>query len=108
MLIKPLLSEKSSEKLADGLYVFEVQMDSTKPAIAAVLKRDFKVEVKSIRIVNQKAKKVTFRKRRGLQASRKKAYVQLKPKYLIPGFELPKSPSTDSVAAEPVEKEEKK
>ena len=96
MLIKPRLTEKSAANLATGLYVYEVQKSATKPGIAAILKRDFKVTAVSIRIVNQKANKVTFRRRPGVQAGRKIAYIQLQANQSIPGFELPKSPPAES------------
>lgn len=99
MLLKyPILSEKTAASLSNGEYVFAVDPKSTKPALKQELKQLFKVEAVSVRIVNLKAKGVKFRGHRGAQRARHKAYIRLKPKQIIPGFEEQKEAKSKSDA----------
>lgn len=90
-LIKtPILTEKAALGMDRGLYVLLVDPAATKGAIADEMKRNFNLDVISVRVVNSKAKKVKFKRKPGVQASSRKAYVQLKEGQKMPGFELPK------------------
>lgn len=89
-LIRPILSEKTAASMDNGLYVFAVDQDATKSALKTELKKIFDVDAVSIRIVNLPAKKVSFKRRPGVQTRRRKAYIQLAAKQRIPGYELPK------------------
>ncbi len=89
-IISPILTEKSVLNIDKGLYVFAVTIDATKTSIADALKKLYEVDAVSVRIVNLPAKKVNFKRKPGVRSVRRKAYVQLAAKQLIPGFELPK------------------
>lgn len=86
-IVSPLLTEKSAADIDKGLYVFYVTPAANKTTVRQELKATFNVDPTSVRIVNLPAKTVTFRRRKGLQKVRRKAYVQLPPKQMIPGFE---------------------
>lgn len=83
----PILTEKTASLMESGLYVFAVTRDANKISIRDELKRIYNVDTDSVRVVNLPEKKVTFRRKKGTQGARSKAYVQLKPKQHIPGFE---------------------
>lgn len=87
-IISPLLTEKSAADISKGLYVFYVTKESNKTTIAQELKSLYDVTPTSVRIVNLPAKNVTFKRVKGVQGVRRKAYVQLPPKAIIPGFEV--------------------
>lgn len=90
LIYAPLLTEKVAQSLDSGQYVLTIADTATKQSIRQELKRSFDLEAISIRIVNLPAKKVKFKRIPGIQAGRRKAYVQLKKGQKLPGFELPK------------------
>lgn len=90
VLLTPLLTEKAALKMDKGLYVLRVSPSATKQSITQELKKNFSIDAISVRIVNLPAQKVKFRRVPGVQAERRKAYVQLKSGQKLPGFELPK------------------
>jgi len=45
----PLITEKNTIHNAAGVYVFEVDMSATKPAIKSAVEKNFKVKVDSVR-----------------------------------------------------------
>ena len=80
VLLAPVVSEKST-RVADKnrQYVFRVADAATKPEIKAAVELLFKVEVKAVRVTNQKGKIKRFGGRTGRRDHAKKAYVALKP-----------------------------
>ncbi len=84
ILLAPVISEKSTfvgEK--HNQVVFRVVRDATKPEIKAAVetmlsKKDEKLEVQNVRIVNVRGKEKRFGKFIGRRSSWKKAYVCLK------------------------------
>lgn len=87
-IIRPLLTEKSADKIDQGLYVFTLDARANKKTVIAEIKATYDVTPTSVRIVNLPAKQVNFKRRKGTQSVRRKAYVQLPPKSVIPGFEV--------------------
>ena len=83
----PILTEKSAIGMDKGLYVFSVTDRANKTTIAKELHDLYKVDAVSVRVVNLPAKRVNFKRVKGLRSIRRKAYVQLKDKQQIPGFE---------------------
>lgn len=78
VIVSPHVSEKSaiaSEKRNE--YVFEVCASATKPAVKDAVEFIFNTKVKSVRIVNVRAKQKTFRGQEGQRKAWKKAYVTL-------------------------------
>ncbi len=96
-LIKtPLLTEKAALGMDRGLYVMIVDRAATKQSIKSAMKQQFDLDVVSVRIVNLPAKLVKFKRIPGVQAPRRKAYVQLKTGQKLPGFELPKQKTPEN------------
>lgn len=79
VLLAPQISEKSTF-VADKFnqVIFRVMRDATKPEIKAAVELLFKVEVKSVQVLNQKGKTKRFGGRIGRRDHAKKAYVSLK------------------------------
>ena len=83
ILLAPIVSEKSTmvgEKA--NQYVFRVLDDATKPEIKAAVellfsKKDSKLDVTGVRIVNVKGKEKRFGRMMGRRRNWKKAYVSL-------------------------------
>ena len=78
VILKPVITEKSMELMADKKYTFLVHTDSTKNQIKEAVEKMFEgTKVKSVNTMNLEGKK----KRRGMTfgktAKRKKAIVQL-------------------------------
>lgn len=86
-LIAPYLSEKSAQHMSAGLYVFTVSREATKATVRQELKKAYNVDAIAVRIVNLPAQKVRFKSHTGIRSARRKAYIQLKPKQVIAGFE---------------------
>lgn len=80
LLVAPIISEKATrvgEK--NNQVLFKVLRSASKPEIKAAVELMFKVEVDSVRTVNQKGKVKRFGGRVGRRDHVKKAYVSLKP-----------------------------
>ena len=80
VLVAPIVSEKATSVAEKHNQVlFSVLRDATKPEIKAAVELLFKVEVKDVRVTNQKGKVKRFGGRTGRRDHVKKAYVALKP-----------------------------
>jgi len=90
-IVAPVMTEKSVLGMDNGLYVFSVTNNATKSSVKDALKKLYQVDAISVRIVNLPAKKVNFKRVAGVRTARRKAYIQLAAKQVIPGFELPKN-----------------
>jgi large subunit ribosomal protein L23 len=78
VLVAPIISEKATAAAERGQVVFKVMRDATKPEIKAAVELLFKVEVKSVQVLNQKGKVKRFGGRIGRRDHAKKAFVSLK------------------------------
>ena len=79
VLLAPIVSEKATQVAEKHNQVlFKVLRDATKPEIKAAVELLFKVEVKSVQVLNQKGKTKRFGGRVGRRDHAKKAYVALK------------------------------
>lgn len=81
-LLNIILAPHISEKASVGMerrneYVFEVVESASKPEVKDAIEHLFNTKVKSVRIVNVRAKGKTFRGVAGSRKSWKKAYVTL-------------------------------
>jgi large subunit ribosomal protein L23 len=79
VLVAPIISEKATrigEK--QNQVLFKVLRDATKPEIKAAVELMLKVQVDSVRTVNQKGKVKRFGRSIGRRDHVKKAYVSLK------------------------------
>jgi large subunit ribosomal protein L23 len=79
IIIKPLITEKSMDGIADKKYSFRVASDATKPEIAHAVEVMFGVEVASVNTMNVKRKPKRLGVHAGYTAAWKKAIVTLKP-----------------------------
>ncbi len=79
IIIKPIITEKSMDMLADKRYVFKVAPDATKPEIAKAVEEMFGVEVASVNTISMKKKPKRLGVHAGYRGEWKKAIVSLKP-----------------------------
>ena len=78
VLIQPLISEKSYDRIADSnSYTFFVHTSSTKPEIKRAVEEIFEVDVLSVNTMYKKGKKKRFGYVLGQQSTRKLAIVTL-------------------------------
>lgn len=78
IIIKPLITEKSMDMMAEKKYAFKVATDATKPEIAHAVEELFGVKVAAVNTINMKSKPKRVRYALGRTASWKKAIVTLK------------------------------
>jgi len=57
VLKRPLITEKSSVQMQEGVYAFEVDLDANKLQIAQAVRDVFKVKVKSVRTIRMKGRR---------------------------------------------------
>jgi large subunit ribosomal protein L23 len=81
-LLKVILSPHISEKVTVGMekrneYVFHVASTATKPEVKDAVEHLFSAKVKTVRMVNVRAKAKTFKGQEGKRKGWKKAYVTL-------------------------------
>jgi len=77
IIIKPIITEKSTIFKMDGIYVFAVRQDATKIDIRRAVEKLFKVNVKDVNTVKVKGKPRRAGRSMGLTSTWKKAYVKL-------------------------------
>ena len=85
--LKPVVTEKSMLLATNGTYMFEVSRSANKLMVADAVAKQFKVEVKDVRISNLKGKTLRFRGKKGSRADKKRAFVSLKKGQKITIFE---------------------
>lgn len=80
VLRAPHITEKASDGMARGVYVFDVALSATKPQIKAAVKRVYNVNPTHIRVVRIPRKETRNVRTgvRGVKGGGKKAYVYLK------------------------------
>ena len=78
IIIKPLITEKSMDMIADKKYAFKVAKDATKPEIAHAVEELFGVKVAAVNTINMKSKPKRLRYAEGKTSEWKKAIVTLK------------------------------
>ncbi len=77
IIIRPVLSEKSYQDIANKKYTFEVAKSANKTQIKKAIEEIFKVKVESVNISNVYGKIKRQGRHEGLTGSYKKAIVQL-------------------------------
>lgn len=78
IIIKPVITEASMDRMANKTYTFKVAKDATKPEIAEAVEKMFGVEVACVRTINMKKKPKRVRYQIGYTSAWKKAIVTLK------------------------------
>jgi large subunit ribosomal protein L23 len=87
VVLAPVVSEKSYEGTADGIYTFRVHKDAHKTQVRQAVEELFDVKVKRVNIVQVKAKPKRRGLSKGVRPGWKKAIVVLHPGHTIEFFE---------------------
>ena len=77
IIIKPIITEKAMDGIADKKYTFKVASDATKPEIAKAVEELFGVKVAKVNTINVSGKYRRYGIHEGYKASWKKAIVTL-------------------------------
>ena len=77
VLVRPLVTEKSTKVAEANQVVFEVAKESTKAEIKTAIETLYKVKVESVNTLNRKGKVKSFRGIKGRRQDMKTAYVRL-------------------------------
>jgi len=78
ILIKPIITEKTTFLEKEGKYVFEVSPKANKTEIKKAIKEIYKVEPTKINIIKSKGKRIRYGRTTGRTKNWKKAIVTLK------------------------------
>lgn len=79
VLVRPLVTEKSTSRLADRTYAFEVSLDAQKADVTNAVEAFFNVKVEAVRTLVVRGKTKRFGRFFGKRKNWKKAYVTLTP-----------------------------
>ena len=79
IIIKPIITEASMDRLNDKKYTFKVAKDATKPEIAKAVEEMFGVKVANVNTISMKKKPKRLGVHFGYTSEWKKAIVTLKP-----------------------------
>ena len=77
IIIRPVLTEKSYDNMADKKYVFEVAIRANKTEIKKAIETIFDVKVESVNTMRIEGKMKRQGRTQGRRPERKKAYVKL-------------------------------
>ena len=77
IIFKPIITEDSMSRLADGKYTFEVATDANKVEIAKAVEQLFDVKVAKVNTMSVKGKEKRMGRYTGFRPDRKKAIVTL-------------------------------
>ena len=77
IIIRPVLTEKSYDGMADKKYAFEVAVDANKTEIKKAVETIFDVKVESVNTMRIQGKMKRQGRTQGRRPERKKAYVKL-------------------------------
>ena len=78
VLKRPVITEKSSEAMAEDKYTFDVDTRANKTQVKIAVEEIFDVKVESVNIINYKPKKNVWAVIKAIQIKRRKAIVKLK------------------------------
>ena len=78
IIIKPVITEASMDRIADKTYTFKVRTDATKPEIANAVEAMFGVQVAKVNTISMKKKPKRLGVHAGYTSEWKKAIVTLK------------------------------
>mgnify|MGYP000481936135 CR=1 FL=1 len=87
IIIRPVISEKSTQLAGNNKYVFQVAMDANKMMVSRAIKDLFGVNPEKVNIIVVRGKARRLRFRAGKKSAWKKAVVTLKPGEKIELFE---------------------
>lgn len=78
VILRPRVTEKSSERAEKNVYVFEVSPRATKNEVSKAMQSIYKVKPVMVNIAKIPSKKVFVRGKWGVKSGGKKAFVYLK------------------------------
>ena len=78
IILKPIITEDSLSRIADGKYTFKVAKTATKVEIAKAVEKLFDVEVASVNTISVKGKEKRMGRYAGFRPDWKKAIVTVK------------------------------
>ncbi|MDP2871971.1 MAG: 50S ribosomal protein L23 [Bacillota bacterium] len=87
VILKPVLSEKSTAAMGQDKYTFFVSRDASRTDIKDAVEAAFKVRVKAVNTQNRQGKMRRMGVHTGRKPGTKKAVVTLEPGQRIPFFE---------------------
>ncbi|EJO18160.1 ribosomal protein L23 [Selenomonas sp. FOBRC6] len=87
ILVRPLITERTTQLMAEGKYVFVVAKAANKIEIAKAVSEIFKVKVAKVNTVNVIGKTKRMGRTQGKRPDYKKAIVKLAPGETIEFFE---------------------
>ena len=87
ILVRPLITERTTQLMAEGKYVFAVAKAANKIEIAKAVSEIFKVKFAKVNTVNVLGKKKRMGRTQGKRPDYKKAIVKLAPGETIEFFE---------------------
>ena len=87
ILIKPVVSEKSTDLLQENKYTFKVPLKANKVQIRQAVEQIFKVKVQAVNTIRMEGKVKRMGKHVGKRSDYKKAIVTLAPGNQIEIFE---------------------
>jgi len=87
VLIKPVITEKTSSLMAEGKYTFRVDKAANKIEIKHAIETIFKVNVTAVRTMNMPGKLKRQGRTQGMTPSWKKAVVTLRTGQTLPIFD---------------------
>ena len=87
IILKPVITEDSIERLADGKYTFKVAKTATKVEIAKAVETLFDVKVSKVNTISVKGKEKRMGRYAGFRPDWKKAIVTLEGDKTIEFFE---------------------
>ena len=77
VIIKPIITERSSEDLQEGKYTFKVNKKATKVEIAKAVEKLFEVKVLKVNTISVKGKEKRVGAHKGMTSDWKKAIVTI-------------------------------
>ena len=87
ILIKPIVTEKSTALMEEGKYTFQVPLNVTKIEIRQAVEQVFNVKVQAMNTMRYEGKMKRLGRTQGRRSDWKKAIVTLKPGETIELFE---------------------
>lgn len=87
IILKPIITEDSMERLPDGKYTFQVAKDANKVEIAKAIEELFDVKVAKVNTISVKGKQKRMGRYAGFRPDWKKAIVTLKGEKTIEFFD---------------------
>ena len=88
ILIRPIVTEKSTALMEQGKYTFRVPLAATKIQIRQAVEQIFKVKVQAVNTMRYEGKLKRMGRTQGRRSDWKKAVVTLKPGEAIELFEV--------------------